>query len=150
MLSPIFTWLEFTCVVVPSTVKLPPTCISPPTPTPPVTVNAPVEVLVELVELNTFNEPGALRSSGNPTVTLFVPVAVSISLVVPSISNTSVSSAITSFDPLSALTVNCVLILTLPAAVNRPLASTVNVGIAEALPYEPAVTSVSFRSKSKF
>ena len=40
--------------------------------------------------------------SGRPMTTLFVPVEVSISFAVPSISNTSVAQLILSFDPESA------------------------------------------------
>ena len=50
-----------------------------------------------------------------------------------------------SSEPLSAPTVKSVLIEAVPAAVKRPCASTVNVGIAVELPYDPALTAVLSR-----
>ena len=74
-----------------------------------------------------------VTSFGNPTITLTsVPTlvtAVSISFVVPRICKSSVNSA-TFCAPESPSTVNSVATVTVPAAVNRPCWSTVNVGIA--------------------
>ena len=82
-------WLN---VDIPLTFKLAPIPTSPATVSPAPTVNpAP-----------TVSAFDTVTSSGSPMTTLLVPVAVSISFEVPSISKTSVAKLILSFDPESA------------------------------------------------
>ena len=75
----------------------------------------------------------------SPETEVSIPVPpVNVSVSVP---NTTPSS-----DPESAAISNVVVIDAVPAAVKRPCASTVNVGIAVAEPYDPADTDVSSKS----
>ena len=67
------------------------------------------------------------------------------SFKVPAKFSVSVPTLTVSSEPLSAPIVRSELIAAVPAAVKRPCASTVNVGIAVALPYDPALTAVSSR-----
>ena len=86
-----------------------------------------------------------VTSFGNPIIALTsVPTlvtAVSISFAVPRICKSSVNRS-TFCAPASPSTVKAVATFTVLAAVNRPCWSTVNVGIAVVLPYEPGVTAV--------
>ena len=86
-----------------------------------------------------------LTELASPTVIVLLLTVVVVSLDVPANSNVSVPTRTTSSDPLSAPTVKDVAIAAVPAAVKRPCASTVNVGIAVVPPYDPALTAVLSR-----
>src|SRR6056300_707116 len=68
-------------------------------------------------------------------------VAVDVNPVPPAIVNVSVPTVIVSVPESPAIDISDDIAVVL-AAVNRPCASTVNVGIAVEEPYEPAVTAV--------
>jgi hypothetical protein len=71
-----------------------------------------------------------------------------VKLVPPAIVSVSVRRLIFS-DPVSPATVIPVETEAVPAAVRRPLLSTVNVGISEEEPYEPADTEVLAKVSAK-
>ena len=104
-----------------------------------------VESTVVVVPL-TVRLPAIVTLLGNPMFILLSETVVSISLAVPSKVKVSVPIVTVSLEPLSAAMVNEELILAVEAAVIRPVASTVNTGIAVEPPYDPAVTAVSSRS----
>jgi len=101
-----------------------------PIPTLPANVASPVTVVLPVnVGLVTI-----------PICTWLFVTAVSISFAVPIKDNVSLVLTKSVLEPSDI--VNDVDIDAVPAAVNLPCASTVNVGIAVALPYDPAVTEV--------
>ena len=73
----------------------------------PVNVDIPVTLtlVTEAISPVTVRSSAIVTSSGSPMTTLLVPVTVSISFAVPSISKTSLLRLIVSFDPESADTV---------------------------------------------
>ena len=106
-------------------------------------VIAPLDALkVPSVKVVALTLVRPLTELANPTVIVLLLTVVVTSLLEPAKFNVSVPTRTTSSDPLSAPTVKSELIDAVPAAVKRPCASTVNVGIAVALPYEPALTAV--------
>ena len=99
-----------------------------------------VSVLTVVVVPETVKSPVTVKSlpivtsSGSATVIVSPDTDVTISLVVPATVNVSVPKTTPLSVPESAAISNVVVIEAVPAAVKRPSASTVNVGIADEEP----------------
>ena len=117
----------------PPTVKLPPVVTVSEVESPRVTLPLTVKFLVTVASLVTDKSCPIVTSFGRPSVTvtslLDLATVVSISFVVPKICKSSASKSTFCVVEPSASTVKVVATFTVPAAVNRPCASTVNVGI---------------------
>ena len=100
----------------------------------------------ETVKLAVANEarPLAETVASSTAIDRVVPDIVVLTVPVPVTVNEESAKAIEPV-PDSPATLRVVAMVAVPAAVNRPWASTVNVGTLEALPYEPAVTAVLSR-----
>ena len=101
-------------------------------------------VTVKSVELNEATPLFVYVASSADTVIVLFVTATSIPSP-PATVNVSVNKSTVSV-PVSPAIERLVATFTVPAAVKRPWASTVNVGIAVVDPYDPAVTAVLSKS----